>query len=452
MSSPTVVERTVVGSPGCRGQPALNPGDVIDGRYVLRERIGQGGMGGVFLADQLALDRRVAIKLLQPELVGVPDLARRMHEEATLASHVRSPYCVEVFDCGVLPDGTPYIVMEYIPGRSLGRVIADEVMPLERALDLFEQILSALAATHRNGIVHGDVKSDNFLVERVNDTEHVTMIDFGLAQTTGACSDADFAGELTISGTPEYMAPEVAAGDHPLPASDLYGAGVILYELLTGTTPFRGGTAIEIMLRQVREPVIPPSECRPDRGIPPEIDRVVLEALDKRPDARFADATAFASELRAAAGALCKSRRQTSPDEEVLQPSRAEAGSAPRPRPQLARASDCTGAMRTDTEVFRHAIAGALQRGDVTAIADGYLALANALVERRQVVRAMAELQEGIDVLTAGGAPRANDTSRSTDRLVVALAALYDEVGDPRHARRLAASTDRRPTWTYTAG
>src|SRR5689334_22604680 len=293
MTSP-VTEPSASGSQGCTRQAALKAVDVIDGKYMVRERIGEGGMGSVFLADQLTLGRSVVIKVLQPELAAVPDLASKMQNEAMLACHVRSPHCVEVFDCGVLPDGAPYIVMEYVPGRPLGRIIADEPMPLPRALDVCDQILSALDAVHRSGIVHGDVKSDNFLIEHVRGSDHVTMIDFGLAHVIGESTDADLANELAISGTPEYMAPEVAAGGAPLPASDLYGAGVILYELLTGTTPFCGGTAIEVMARQARDRAIPPSECRPDRGIPPEIDRVVLQALDKRPDARFADAAAFA--------------------------------------------------------------------------------------------------------------------------------------------------------------
>lgn len=411
-------------------------------------------MGVVFLADQPALNRSVAIKVLHPELIGVPDLARRMHEEALLASHVRSPHCVEVFDCSVLPDGTPYIVMEYVPGRALGRIIAEDAMPLVRALDLFDQILTALAATHRSGIVHGDVKSDNFLIERVGSADHVTMIDFGLAQVIGASSDTNLApGELVISGTPEYMAPEVIGGDPPLPASDLYGAGVILYELLTGTAPFRGRTAIEIMMQQGRDPVIPPSVRRPDRAIPPEIDRVVIEALSKRPDARFPDAATFARELRAAARALCNmSSRSTIADESRSQPSLTSRASAPRSRRRMARGSDCSSAMRCDIEAYRLAIAGALRRGDVNAIAGGYFELANALVERRQVARATAELQEGIDVLTAGRDPRASDTPACVDRLVAALAALYDEAGDPRHARSVAASIDRRPTWSYAVG
>lgn len=417
---------------------------MLEGKYVIRERIGQGGMGCVFLADQLALDRRVAIKVLPPELVAVPDLARRMHDEAMLASHVRSPHCIEIFDRGSLPDGTPYIVMEYVPGRSLGRIIADDAVPLERALEVFDQILSALAATHRSGIVHGDVKTDNFLVECASGTDHVTMIDFGLAHVIASrCDDEVSPDELVISGTPEYMAPEVAAGNPPLPASDLYGAGVILYELLTGNTPFHGGTAVEIMVRHARDPVTPPSERRPDRGIPPEIDRVVLQALDKCPEARFASAAAFARALRSAAGAPGSSRGRPSP---APDPGRSQS------RRRFARGSDCSTAICGDTEAPRRAIGAALRRGDVTAIADGYLDLANALVEQDQVARAASELQEGLDVLTAGRAPGAGDTAPCVDRLVVALAALYDDAGDPRSARRLAASTDRSPTWTYTIG
>ena len=208
----------------------LKPGDVIDGRYVVRERIGQGGMGSVFVADQPALQRSVAIKVLQPELAGISTHARRFRDEAVIACHVRSPHCVEVFDSGVLPDGTPYIVMEHVPGRPLGRIIADEPVPLPRALDLFDQVLGALATTHGSGVIHGDIKSDNFLVEIVNGIDHVTLIDFGLAQVIAASARIDVEqGEVMVSGTPEYMAPEVIAGEPMSPASDLYGAGVILY-------------------------------------------------------------------------------------------------------------------------------------------------------------------------------------------------------------------------------
>jgi serine/threonine-protein kinase len=282
------------------------PGDVLEGRYVLRDRIGQGGMGCVFLADQSALGRTVAIKVLHPELADQPRHIHQLRREAMAASRVRNPHCVAVIDCSALPDGTPYIVMAYVPGRSLGRILEEEWIPLGRAVDLVAQILNALGATHDSGIVHADVKSDNFLVELGEEGDHVTLIDFGLARIAGAPADADTDLEhqddqVMVSGTPEYMAPEIVRGEPPTRASDLYGAGVILYELLTGATPFGGDTAREIMLQHAHDAVVPPSLRRPDRDFPPALDRVVLRALDKRPEARFPDAATFARELRAAA-------------------------------------------------------------------------------------------------------------------------------------------------------
>jgi len=279
----------------------VGTGDLFDGRYVLRERIDQGGMGTVFLADQPALERTVAIKVLHAELASHPEHVQRMRLEADAARRVRSPHSVKVFDCRALPDGTPYLVMQHVPGRTLRRFIADQAISLPRAIDLVEQILTALGATHDSGVVHGDVKSDNFLVESAHGGDHVTLIDFGLARVDGAPVQPDTEqGEAMVSGTPEYMAPEVVCGEPPIAASDLYGAGVILYELLTGTTPFGGDTAMSIMLKHVQDVVVPPSLRRPDRGIPAALDRVVLRALDKRPGSRFPDAETFARELRAA--------------------------------------------------------------------------------------------------------------------------------------------------------
>jgi len=305
-------------------------------------------------------------------------------------------------------------------------VIAEESIPLARAVDLVDQILAALAATHAAGVIHGDVKSDNFLVESIDGRDHVTLIDFGLARIAGASGDCDQeAGEVMVSGTPEYMAPEVIAGDAPVYASDLYGAGVILYELLTGAPPFLGATAREVMLRHADDDVVPPSQRRPDRGIPTAVDRVVLRALDKQPGARFPDAAGFARELRAAA---------VTRTVVVRAPSRAfgTVGGLPRDPGsplvggRLARGSDWTG-HGADLARLRWAIGQAIMRGDVTGIANGYLALAGALGDKQRFAAAARELQEGIDLLVAGRGRIAPGARHPADRLIAELAALRDQ-------------------------
>jgi serine/threonine-protein kinase len=217
-----------------------------------------------------------------------------------------------------------------------------------RAVDMMEQILRALGAVHAAGVVHGDVKSDNFLVETAAGRDRVTLIDFGLARLAGAPHGIDTEdGEVMVSGTPEYMAPEIVGGDPPTCASDLYAAGVILYELLTGTTPFGGGTPVEIMMRHARAAVIPPSLRSPERDLPPALDRVVLRALCKTPEARFPDAATFVRELRAAVAApRPPAARPEVHDHAALPGSRTGSYVAPRPRARWARGSDCGTAVR----------------------------------------------------------------------------------------------------------
>jgi serine/threonine-protein kinase len=323
------------------------PGEVIDGRYVLGDRLGEGGMGSVFLARQPGLERTVAIKILHPELAAGPVHVRRLREEARLAGRVRSARSVGMIDSGELPGGAPYLVMEYVPGEALGDIIADRPIPLARVIDLMDQILAALGAVHAAGIVHGDVKSDNFLIETVRGRDHVTLIDFGLARLADAPREVDVEdGEVMVSGTPEYMAPEVVGGDPPGRASDLYAAGVILHELLTGTTPFGGGPPEAIMLRQLRDAVVPPSLRYPERDLPPALDRVVLRALRKIPETRFPDAASFARELRAAAAAIRPPAARSEVHDRPALPASPTASYAARPRARWARGSDRSTSIR----------------------------------------------------------------------------------------------------------
>lgn len=271
----------------------------VAGRYALREILGVGGMGVVYRADDLACRRAVAIKLLHLREPGPPPAARRLGAERLAGGTVHHPNVVSVCDAGTAADGTPFLVMELVGGVPLDELVHTEgPFALRRSAAIVGQILAGLQALHDAGFVHGDVKSGNVLVEAAGDRDAVKLIDLGLARTP---EPLDPAGGYLASGTPEYMAPEVVRGDGTIPASDIYGAGVVLYQLLTGTTPFEGGTAREILRRQLDDIVVPPSLRCPDRTIPGALERAVMVALEKDPAARHASARAFAKAIAAAA-------------------------------------------------------------------------------------------------------------------------------------------------------
>jgi serine/threonine-protein kinase len=411
-------------------------GDAIAGRYVLHERLGSGGMGIVYRAAQPSLARTVAIKVLRPELARDPMFVTRFQLEAIAASRVTHPGSVAVIEWGRTEDGTPFIVMEDVHGVPLGRVLHHGgPMPVPRVIEILRQLLAALVEVHASAVVHGDVKTDNLLVETTRDGERVRLIDFGLARLCDASRHADHARPRgpEVSGTPEYMAPEVVSGESPTPAADIYGAGIVLYELLTGATPFAGGTPSEVMHRHLTDAVVPPSLRRPERGIPRALEQVVLRALAKRPGDRFADAAAFATALADAAvaadryaaprcrcGAVvpeaaqycttCGAARRTlddaarSPDAETRR-----WGPEPPPREEsAARRRIARGSSSGDLSPgarerqLRREIGAAIASGDVPAIASGYLALARLLAGTHRERRAARELREGIDVVTAG--------------------------------------------------
>jgi serine/threonine-protein kinase len=268
------------------------------GTYEVRSVIGSGGMGVVYEATDS--DRRlVALKVLHPQRANDQRAVRRLHDEAIAGLIVTHPNVAATLAHGDTPDGVPFLVMERVCGEPLGtRIQRDGPFSLRRAVAITQQILAGLEALHGAGVVHGDVKSDNVLVETLDDGSEVArLIDFGLAHVElveGDVRQVD-PDEPMVSGTPEYMAPEVAAGDGSTALSDLYAVGVILYELLTGSTPFAGGSPTDIVQRHLSDAVVPPSLRCDD--IPPILERVVLRALEKTPSRRHPSASAFIAAL-----------------------------------------------------------------------------------------------------------------------------------------------------------
>ena len=390
-------------------------GDVIDDRYILGDPLGIGGMGIVFAAIQPALARTVAIKLLRPELRANGVALRRFQDEAIAGARLAHPNIVSVFDFGQAQSG-PFLAMQRLHGRSLGQLATDGGrFSIARAASILQQILSALVEAHRLGIIHSDVKSDNVLVETDDDgREHATLIDFGLVRLP----DRPFVDDNHVSGTPDYIAPEIVSGHAPTARSDIYSAGCVLYELVTGQTPFGKGSVHEIMENQLHGRVVPPSAMI--RGFPPDFETVILRALAKHPVERFASAAEFAIALAAATPALPSTG--TTLEMPAMSSSAVTLDFHEEPEP-LACARAAVG----------HAIAS----GDVDRIVVAYLDLAYTLVGRHELAAAINELAEAADVITAGDYVTAKAGSPLW-RLVLSMAAIQEGLGDHAQARRLA--------------
>jgi eukaryotic-like serine/threonine-protein kinase len=261
--------------------PELSTGTIVDGRYKILSRLGAGGMADVFLAEDQQLGRKVALKLLHRRFAEDPDFVERFRREAQSAAGLQHPNVVSVYDRGAY-DGTYYIAMEYLPGRSLKQLIRQEA-PLDpvRAIEITVQILKAARFAHRRGVIHRDLKPHNVIVD---DSGHAKVTDFGIARA--GASDMTETG--SIMGTAQYLSPEQAQGHSVGAQSDLYSVGVVLYELLTGRVPFEAESAVTIALKHVSEAPTPPSAYNPN--VPPELEQVVMWSLNKNPDDRPADA------------------------------------------------------------------------------------------------------------------------------------------------------------------
>src|SRR6187401_2817638 len=260
-----------------RDDLALNK--VIAGRYRLEARIGEGGMGIVYRARHVLIDRVVAVKLIRPDLRGETHMRAWMLREARAANRVDHAHIIDIHDIGETEEGELYLVMEYLIGTPLSAELARGPMPIARAVDILEQMCAALARAHDLGVVHRDLKSDNILLtQRGGRKDFVKILDFGLA---AIARDPRLAPKGAVFGTPEYMSPEQARGEEAAAQSDLYALGILFFEMVTGQLPFRSSDRETLLEMQRSSPAPKPMSLR--RDLPEAAERIILRLLEKDP-------------------------------------------------------------------------------------------------------------------------------------------------------------------------
>ncbi|MEZ4362083.1 MAG: protein kinase [Kofleriaceae bacterium] len=338
-------------------------GKTLDGRYLIEKKIGEGGMGVVYSARHAVIERPLAIKVLKPEALREAATITRFVQEAKAASRIGHPNIVDVTDFGTTPEGLTYSVMEYVKGITLALVIKSTgPLPVPRAAAIAQQLARALGAAHDKGIVHRDLKPENiFLIDREGRPDFVKIVDFGIAKVTpidGNAHGPRLTKAGSVFGTPEYMAPEQAAGRSDIDGrADIYALGVILYEMITGKLPHKGDTAVRTIAMQLLDPIMPPRQRRPDLQISAECEAIVMRALAKRRDERYA----AMAELQAALEPLVRARAPRGAAPQIVGllplppgadpalgggPPHAQGASAAAPRPAGAEASRPHGAPR----------------------------------------------------------------------------------------------------------
>jgi eukaryotic-like serine/threonine-protein kinase len=276
------------------------------GQYRLKQKLGQGGMGEVFLAEHVLLRRPCAIKLIKPEQAGDVTSLKRFEREVQVTATLTHWNTVEIYDYGHTPDGTFYYVMEYLPGPSLQDLVDEQgPLPPARAVHFLRQVCQALREAHAIGLIHRDIKPSNILVcERGGVPDVVKLLDFGLVRCVERKeTDARLTQEGTVAGSPLYLSPEQARGRSDLDArSDIYSVGTVAYFLLTGTPPFERDSALEALMAHVYEAVRFPPHLLD--GIPPDLQAVVMQCLEKDPAKRFQSVVALERALAQCAGGL----------------------------------------------------------------------------------------------------------------------------------------------------
>lgn len=274
-------------------------GSTVQGRYKIIGKLGEGGMGVVYIAEHIEIEKKFALKVLRENFSKKPEVVERFRQEARSASRIGHPNIVDVTDFGQLNDGGVYFVMEYLQGKSLSDVIKKEDLPLERVASIIRQIAKALKEAHAKGIVHRDLKPENiFLVKREENEDFVKILDFGIAKI----SDRDSEGKrLTrtgvIFGTPEYMSPEQAAGRNLDQRVDIYALGCIMFEMFTRRVPFQGESFMAVLTQHMFEPTPKIETIDPDTKVPVSVRSVIYKAMAKNQEDRYEDMEALEIDL-----------------------------------------------------------------------------------------------------------------------------------------------------------
>ncbi|MET0403729.1 MAG: serine/threonine-protein kinase [Cystobacter sp.] len=321
----------------CGGSQKALIGQVLDGRYQVEGVLGQGGMGMVFRATQTSVHRPVAVKTLNPSLAAAPQFFERFRREAEIASRLRHPNVITIYDFGRAPDGTCYYVMELLEGESLRELVRrDGPMSLRRALDVIEQACRGLAHAHEQAAVHRDIKPHNIMVQQLDGRDFVKVLDFGLVKALEVEEEAQLTSTGQVLGTPQYMPPEQAGGDHVDHRSDLYSMGGVLYYCLTGTSPYGANSVRKALTAALTQPVPTVASKRQGAPVPQALEEFFQIALASEKEDRYQSAQEFIDAMMDAVATLTPQQLDALPTNSS--PEAAGSGSKPGHR-SVSRAS-----------------------------------------------------------------------------------------------------------------
>lgn len=295
----TMAQCPLDGTPLGSAPALLGPGDMVEGRYTILERLGEGGMGVVYRAEQHHLNRQVALKVLRQEMHIRDEAVRRFLTEAQAIASLNSQHTVTLFDFGIMQGGALYYTMELLQGETLATLLKREgPLDVARAMRIVAHVCDSLEEAHERSILHRDIKPENLFITIRDGKEWVKVVDFGIAKI----AERDAASRNTLDGgvvgTPQYVSPEQALGNTVGPMADVYSLGIVLYEMLTGVTPFQRETPMKTMLAHIQDALPPLKSANPSVQLPPEVSVLLHKALEKSPQLRFHSAAAFRDAAR----------------------------------------------------------------------------------------------------------------------------------------------------------